>query len=124
MTPKERLKHEIKSSGLSRRWWYRNIYLYSQHWRDLRDQKFAKDGKQCKTCGTHHNLQCHHLKYRSIYNVTPDDLEVLCQRCHNKEHKRLKKDRKKRREERQLNRAAELETSLDRQLDQRLHNEL
>ncbi len=37
-------------------------------------------------CGTRKRLDVHHLNYKNIHDVTVDDLQVLCRKCHNKEH--------------------------------------
>lgn len=97
MKAKEQLEYEIRKSGLSKREWYRTIYLQSDHWRLLREEKFKASGKVCVGCDRSNDLQVHHKKYRSIFNVTVDDLEVLCRHCHTAEHEALKKERRARR---------------------------
>lgn len=122
MTPAQQLKHEIKSSGLSKRQWYRTIYLHSEHWDKLREQKTARDGKRCK-CGRKEFLHCHHIRYRSIFNVTLDDLQWMCKKCHKAEHRKLKQDRRERRELRKQEKLLSEAQELDRQLDQHIQNE-
>jgi hypothetical protein len=61
-------------------------YLESDHWKSLRRQKLEQSGYKCSKCGSPCNLQVHHLRYRSIYNVKLSDLEVLCQYHHLKQH--------------------------------------
>lgn len=97
MKAKEQLEYQIKSSGLSKREWYRKIYLYSEHWEQLRREKFKVSGEFCVNCDRTSNLQVHHKRYRSIYNVTVDDLEVLCSKCHKSEHAFLKEERRRKR---------------------------
>jgi len=94
---KNRLQAEIKAYGKSKRRWYREVYLFSLHWKTLRAQKLESVGRKCADCGTSKKLQCHHLKYRSIFNVTLSDLQVLCEKCHRKEHDRIKKERRRKR---------------------------
>lgn len=79
-------RQEIKDSNLSQKDWYRTIYLFSDHWRDLRIRAFAVHGRKCHNCQSLDNLDVHHLNYRSIYDVTAADLQVLCRACHMKEH--------------------------------------
>jgi hypothetical protein len=78
----------VLESGLSGRDWYREVYLLSDHWKDLRLRALNRCGKKqaCKNCRCRKNLDVHHLNYRNIYDVTVDDLEVLCRRCHMIEH--------------------------------------
>lgn len=78
----------VRESGLSGRDWYREVYLMSDHWKDLRLRALHRGGKKqrCNRCGFPDNLDVHHLNYRNIYDVTVDDLEVLCRRCHMIEH--------------------------------------
>lgn len=90
-TPKERLTDEIKRSGLTKRKWYRRIYLKSLHWKRLKIRFFFFLGqKKCFMCGSVKRIQVHHLNYRSIYDVRLSDLQALCKRCHKKEHRKKK----------------------------------
>lgn len=74
--------------------WYRNIYLKSEHWKNLRKEK-KKVNPVCEVCGAKKKLDVHHKNYRNIYDVLLEDLETLCRKCHNKEHKRLNRFKKK-----------------------------
>jgi hypothetical protein len=95
MTAAEQLQQEIKSSGLSKREWYRTVYLYSDHWWELRTRKLNEAGRFCVSCDGEQNLQVHHKRYRSIFNVELSDLEVMCKKCHKAEHAYLKEERRK-----------------------------
>lgn len=87
MTPaKQQLKDAILRSGLSKRDWYRKVYSRSLHWSNLREMAFLKHGKRCQKCGCGGILDVHHLNYRNIFDVTVDDLQPICRRCHNIEH--------------------------------------
>lgn len=86
MTASEQLKEAIRLSGLSRKDWYRNIYLKSEHWKQLRQKAFAKHGRKCCKCGSKKRLDVHHLNYRSIFDVVTDDLQIICRRHHDAEH--------------------------------------
>lgn len=79
---RERSQH----AGLSMRQWYRTIYLKSDHWKALRKAAKATHGKICACCSRTERLDVHHLNYKNIYDVTPADLQVLCRKCHAKEH--------------------------------------
>ena len=86
---------------LPRRKWYRNYYLRSRHWRETRKNKIKKHDYWCDCCsriakiGTiqQWRLDVHHRYYyrngKSIlWHERPEDLQVLCRTCHNKEHER------------------------------------
>jgi hypothetical protein len=76
----------VRESGLSGREWYRKVYLHSDHWSELRSARLFAAGFQCEKCQKTGTLDVHHLRYRSIFNVTVDDLQALCRSCHNAEH--------------------------------------
>lgn len=82
----DKLKAEIAKYGKSKRLWYREVYLYSDHWKALRGAKFSQAGRICDKCKDTERLQIHHLRYRSIYDVKLTDLQVLCVTCHHAEH--------------------------------------
>ena len=86
MNPAEYLSQQVSSSGLSMKDWYRQIYLKSQHWADLRQVALERAGFKCRHCGCGGKLDVHHERYKSIYDVTQDDLTVLCRKCHEAEH--------------------------------------
>jgi len=70
--------------------YYRDVYLKSDDWKNLRDSKIARHGKVCSLCFMEQqSVDVHHLKYKNIYNVNHDDLRVLCRECHNKIHSLL-----------------------------------
>ena len=75
-----------KESGLSGKLWYRNVYLKSEHWKNLRTQRLIIANKKCEQCSDVYYLDVHHLSYKNIFDVTVEDLRVLCRICHNKEH--------------------------------------
>lgn len=63
------------------------IYLNSEHWKNLRQEKLEKNPR-CEKCGRSTCLDVHHLVYRDLYDVTLKDLQTLCRSCHNKEHEK------------------------------------
>lgn len=99
-----RLQKELaKHPALSRKEWYRTIYLLSPHWIDLREKAKLQHGESCTTCGSKRRLDVHHLNYRNIYDVSVEDLQVLCRRCHDAVHdtpKEKKPGAKKRKKKR------------------------
>jgi hypothetical protein len=65
--------------------YYRNIYLQTDHWKELRQRKITHQ-PNCENCKSPANLDVHHLRYKNLYDVEPDDLKVLCRKCHTMEH--------------------------------------
>lgn len=61
-------------------------YLLSPAWRDFRGRVMKDRGDACEKCGSEHQLQIHHLTYDRIFNEEPEDVQVLCRKCHKKEH--------------------------------------
>jgi 5-methylcytosine-specific restriction endonuclease McrA len=66
-------------------------YLMSAEWKAKREQLFELRGKQCEKCGSTKTIQVHHIHYRNIFKERMDDLQVLCKRCHECVHKRMKR---------------------------------
>lgn len=62
-------------------------YLESAEWRQLRKQAFERDGFKCTKCGSGLNLRGHHVRYRKdIRSCTVDDVQTLCNQCHEAHH--------------------------------------
>ena len=68
-----------------RREWYRKIYLKSEHWKQLRAKKLARNSK-CAICGSMEANDIHHIRYSELFDVTTADLRLLCRSCHEKVH--------------------------------------
>lgn len=68
---------------------YRDVYLRSDDWRDLRGAviaSFAPDGC-CTMCRkAHESLDAHHQKYRGLFKTLPWDLRIVCRDCHDAIH--------------------------------------
>ena len=63
-------------------------YIHTKHWRTLRNEKMRASGQYCEICsriGKGRGNDVHHKNYRKLYDVTLDDLMILCQECHNKQ---------------------------------------
>jgi hypothetical protein len=100
MNPAEYLAQQISNSGLSKKDWYWQVYLKSDHWHDIRTTALENANHRCKNCGCGGPLDVDHIRYKSIYNVTQDDLQVLCRKCHNAEHEGRRDARRINRKER------------------------
>lgn len=59
-------------------------YYKSKEWETVRVFAIHSAGKRCQKCGASGILQVHHLTYDNLYNEKPQDLEVLCKKCHHK----------------------------------------
>lgn len=68
-------------------------YLKSPQWRQMRANVLNLVGSACEICGDKSNSfrHIHHLHYGSFTNESIDDLQVLCEVCHSREH--LRRDR-------------------------------
>jgi len=69
---------------------YRNGYLRSEHWQEVRKRKLKQAGYACEICHKKTKLDIHHLTYIRLGNERLDDLQALCRSCHVKEEKRKK----------------------------------
>jgi DNA-directed RNA polymerase subunit RPC12/RpoP len=62
-------------------------YLESIHWKTLRRKKLESARYRCERCGSSFKLQVHHRIYVGCWQRnTIEDLEVVCDYCHRKEH--------------------------------------
>lgn len=61
-------------------------YIRSKAWREKREQILAHYGHTCSLCGSHTDLQIHHLHYNSVGTEQMADVAVCCKRCHFKLH--------------------------------------
>lgn len=66
--------------------WYWNVYLKSEHWKNLKAQKLGVS-PFCEDCGSRRCLDVHHLNYRNLFDVQLSDLKTLCRNCHEAIHR-------------------------------------
>jgi hypothetical protein len=71
--------------------YYWNVYLKSDHWKELRSKKLLMN-LMCEVCGTDKHLDVHHISYKNLYDVTVSDLKTLCRKCHVGEHNKIKEE--------------------------------
>lgn len=64
-------------------------YLNTEHWKSFRESVYLVR-KICQKCGRRKRLNLHHKNYKCLWSEKPNDVIVLCQECHYKEHKRKK----------------------------------
>lgn len=73
--------------GFSKRRAKYEEYLRSDEWAQLRIDLFKHRGYVCERCNNKKKLQVHHKNYSNLFNEEPEDLEILCEKCHREEHK-------------------------------------
>ena len=59
-------------------------YYKSEEWQIKRAFAINRASSRCQRCGATGILQVHHKTYDNLYNEKPEDLEVLCLKCHPK----------------------------------------
>lgn len=62
-------------------------YLSSPEWKAKRDVALIRAARKCEECGNTRRLQVHHLTYDRLGDEEHEDLRVLCDACHRREHK-------------------------------------
>lgn len=65
---------------------YQN-YLVGPAWQALKEAAKRNARYQCELCGNRSRLQVHHRDYAHVFHEAPEDLIVLCARCHRRHHK-------------------------------------
>ncbi len=61
-------------------------YLATPHWQRIRQGALARAAYKCILCDGTSNLNVHHKNYERRGQERPDDLIVLCKRCHQTHH--------------------------------------
>jgi len=58
-------------------------YLASEHWQFVRRAAIWVAGGRCQVCKGEQDLEVHHASgYDCLFHEQPEDLAVLCRRCH------------------------------------------
>lgn len=63
-------------------------YIASKEWAEKRARLFKLRGRACEQCASVDDLEVHHKTYERFGDEDDDDLCVLCEECHEKEHAR------------------------------------
>ncbi len=71
----------------------KQAYMRTVNWFVLRTQVFERDEYSCQSCGSKHNLQCHHVDYTYLGSEPLHHLVTLCRTCHTALHIKLGYDR-------------------------------
>jgi peptidoglycan/xylan/chitin deacetylase (PgdA/CDA1 family) len=57
-----------------------------RHWAHVRRIALLRDGKACRSCWKSakdgHSIECHHRHYDNWGRERPEDVVILCDRCH------------------------------------------
>lgn len=75
---------------LPRRFWYRRVYLFTDHWKRTAAEARVRAGHRCDRCGAragYRPLETHHRSYDNLWHERDTDLQVLCHVCHFKLHR-------------------------------------
>ncbi len=70
-------------------------YLNSKEWAQTRCDLLTLRGAFCEVCGSAKMIQVHHLTYSNIRAEEPEDLIILCGKCHMAEHNIKRKKHRK-----------------------------
>ena len=62
------------------------LFIETRFWKAMRVEK-KKLVPACELCGSVIKLHVHHLRYKSWWDCLMEDLQVLCELCHNRHHR-------------------------------------
>jgi hypothetical protein len=62
------------------------LYLKTEEWQRTRLDAIERARGACEKCGSGEKLQVHHITYERRGEELPEDLIVLCKKCHKNEH--------------------------------------
>jgi hypothetical protein len=66
-----------------------SLYLQTPHWQAMRQATWERCGNRCQLCNSQDGLHVHHRTYENLGRENPEDLIVLCSKCHAKFHDKL-----------------------------------
>lgn len=61
-------------------------YLKSPYWIGRKAAVIKFRGYACESCRATSRLELHHTTYERLFHEHPEDVELLCHRCHAAEH--------------------------------------
>lgn len=61
-------------------------YLQTPEWAKRSDEAMKRANHKCQLCTSTHLLQTHHNSYCRVGCELPEDLVILCERCHQRFH--------------------------------------
>jgi hypothetical protein len=71
----------------------REEYYLSPEWALKRAFALNRAEGRCERCQTKGRLEAHHLTYENLFNEKPEDLEVLCPKCHHRADLKRKREK-------------------------------
>ena len=67
--------------------YYRDTYLKSKEWRNLRLERLYASRFTCELCGEKNcRFDVHHLEYKNLFGAERKHLRTLCRKCHQQVH--------------------------------------
>lgn len=63
-------------------------YLRGPAWQTLREAALHNAKYKCELCNYTRRLHVHHRDYAHVFHERPEDLIVLCRKCHAVHHRR------------------------------------
>lgn len=66
-----------------------NDYYKSELWAKIAWAMRWLAGERCQVCNSRTGLQVHHRDYARFRHERPEDLIVLCEKCHAKHHNQM-----------------------------------
>lgn len=70
----------------------RNLYYCSREWGVLREAVRQRSGGVCERCNKNPMDACHHLTYERLYCEQLEDLQAICEGCHQFLHGKSEED--------------------------------
>jgi 5-methylcytosine-specific restriction endonuclease McrA len=71
-------------------------YLKTEHWKAKKAEALARAGHKCQLCGKPlAPLNVHHNTYTNLGDEKPEDLVVICRKCHKRHHRIIGRHSKK-----------------------------
>jgi hypothetical protein len=81
-----RKMREVPPDGWARHLWRHddyNCHIGSTEWKRFKCEVIKQRGCRCERCGqVSASLELHHLHYHSLGSEQPEDVELLCPKCH------------------------------------------
>jgi len=60
----------------------RHAYYASREWALKRNAVRTRANGKCERCGSDESCQVHHLSYQHLYNEPLEELQLVCENCH------------------------------------------
>lgn len=57
-------------------------YIQSDEWKQKSKDAKERVGNRCQVCNGNDRLEAHHRTYLNLGNELPEDITILCHKCH------------------------------------------